>query len=458
MLYWLNICIETDKTLRLFKTHTTIEYQYIIQDNINTTRYYDACFPNIKLLIEVQEDSIHHDKSDNDIDKRCLAIRNGYVIYYIKQSQYKLKHNKYLETLWHEIRNLIIGGICSHHHDISIQHTFVHEWIQEELKLHKDNEITKIARHEQSILEMFTKWYISYRNDKYISLEEIIDIIACKLRIDTPVEVNDIIDGYIDVLEYYKDGNDYFIEYNSVGIIFNRYFENINMRALTFIFNKHKKYSDTINELMRKFNHLLLINDLSEHFLVEPHVQSTYGTMARHRNTIAINENKIDELNKTITEHKNKFDNLIVLKKSCTDFLNTLEGRISSAKKHTILRCGDKFLSDIAKAEAEVEAKRNENDKIGLNQVTIVAEINKSIILEYPTCGIIYTGSSQDKFNVAEVREWCAQNLYDDDVIDAIIERFTVRSLNNMEICGNLNNDLLIGLAYDINGYDTDGM
>ena len=81
ILYGLLYFIDKDAYL---KNKVKFTYQFKL-DN----KYFDACIPDLKILIEIQEDKDNHDNKSSDNHKKLIAKFNEYYIIYFHESDLK---------------------------------------------------------------------------------------------------------------------------------------------------------------------------------------------------------------------------------------------------------------------------------------------------------------------------------------------------------------------------------
>jgi hypothetical protein len=116
------------------KNKFKMEYQYKLDD-----KYYDAAVPELKILIEVQEDKENHNNNDADLHKRLIAKFNEYYIVYFHESDL----NKDLMSLKHFVENkltsIIYGAISYYYKEDTL--ALIHQLYIEKLK--EDENIIK---------------------------------------------------------------------------------------------------------------------------------------------------------------------------------------------------------------------------------------------------------------------------------------------------------------------------
>jgi len=92
--------------------HNKIKFTYQFKlDN----KYFDACIPNLKILIEIQEDKDNHDGKTSDNHKKLIAKFNEYYIIYFHESDLK-KDEMSLRNFYHNKFKKIVYGAFSYYH------------------------------------------------------------------------------------------------------------------------------------------------------------------------------------------------------------------------------------------------------------------------------------------------------------------------------------------------------
>jgi very-short-patch-repair endonuclease len=99
--------IDVDK-MKLYKK-ITMKYQFELEK-----KKFDAYIPELKILIEFQEDAKNHDNSESDTHKRLIAKMNGYYIMYFQEEELK-KSDKNLRIYFENTFKKILYGAISYY-------------------------------------------------------------------------------------------------------------------------------------------------------------------------------------------------------------------------------------------------------------------------------------------------------------------------------------------------------
>ena len=82
--------------------------------SLDDARFYDIVFDKLGIVIEVQEDTDHHDQSENDLLKESLALcRDNYIMYF-KMRLYRERHGQYLIEFWNTLYNHILASLFTY--------------------------------------------------------------------------------------------------------------------------------------------------------------------------------------------------------------------------------------------------------------------------------------------------------------------------------------------------------
>jgi hypothetical protein len=156
ILHGLLYFIDQDKYL---KNKIRLTYQFKL-DN----KYFDACIPDLKILIEIQEDKDNHDNKTSDNHKKLIAKFNEYYIIYFHESDLK-KDEMSLKNFFNNKFKKVIYGAMSYYNKeqvIPIIRELYVEKLNEDLK-----EATSVSR-KNKIKESIRLFETNYVLNKLI--------------------------------------------------------------------------------------------------------------------------------------------------------------------------------------------------------------------------------------------------------------------------------------------------
>lgn len=138
ILYGLLYFIDKDRYLR---NKIKLTYQFKL-DN----KYFDACIPDLKILIEIQEDKDNHDNKSSDNHKKLIAKFNEYYIIYFHESDLKKDEMSLRNFFNNKFKKILYGALSYYKKEqiIPIIRELYVEKLNEDLK-----EATSLPRKEK---------------------------------------------------------------------------------------------------------------------------------------------------------------------------------------------------------------------------------------------------------------------------------------------------------------------
>lgn len=103
ILHGLLYFIDKDRYLR---NKIKLTYQFKL-DN----KYFDACIPDLKILIEIQEDKDNHDNKSSDNHKKLIAKFNEYYIIYFHESDLKKDEMSLRNFFNNKFKKILYGAL-----------------------------------------------------------------------------------------------------------------------------------------------------------------------------------------------------------------------------------------------------------------------------------------------------------------------------------------------------------
>jgi len=162
--------------------HNKIKFAYQFKlDN----KYFDACIPDLKILIEIQEDKDNHDGKTSDSHKKLIAKFNEYYIIYFHESDLK-KNEMSLRNFYHNKLKKIIYGAMSYYNKEQvipiIRELYVeklNEDLKEALSVPRKNKIKESIRlfETNDVLNKLIEKKFANQTEKYfLTLHDIYSI------------------------------------------------------------------------------------------------------------------------------------------------------------------------------------------------------------------------------------------------------------------------------------------
>jgi len=126
---------------RYLKNKIKLSYQFKL-DN----KYFDACIPDLKILIEIQEDKDNHDNKSSDSHKKLIAKFNEYYIIYFHESDLKKDEMSLRNFFNNKFKKVLYGALSYYKKEqiIPIIRELYIEKLNEDLK-----EATSLPRKEK---------------------------------------------------------------------------------------------------------------------------------------------------------------------------------------------------------------------------------------------------------------------------------------------------------------------
>ena len=139
------------------KNKINMVYQYKLED-----KYFDAAIPELKILIEIQEDKENHNNKDSDQFKKLIAKFNEYYILYFHESDLKKDQNSLKMFVENKLKKIIYGAISYYKKEETLP--LIRRLYTE--KLSEDvNEITRIEINNKKERIKLIKENIEYFSD-----------------------------------------------------------------------------------------------------------------------------------------------------------------------------------------------------------------------------------------------------------------------------------------------------
>jgi hypothetical protein len=245
ILYGLLHFIDNDRYL---KNKITMIYQFKL-DN----KYFDACIPDLKILIEIQEDKDNHDNKLSDNHKKLIAKFNEYYIIYFHESDLKKDEMSLKNFFNNKFKRILYGALSYYRKEqmVPIIRELYIEKLNEDmnetnnpLRKNKIKESIKLFQTNETLNKLIEKKYAT--NQKYF------------------LTLNDIYSVYPDLEknnDFKKDINDNIL-YNKVMKDDEYYFEWSLMNYVIV------EYSDTKNDCANYLKFLTELDGLYRTLLI----------------------------------------------------------------------------------------------------------------------------------------------------------------------------------------------
>jgi len=245
ILYGLLHFIDNDRYL---KNKITMIYQFKL-DN----KYFDACIPDLKILIEIQEDKDNHDNKSSDNHKKLIAKFNEYYIIYFHESDLKKDEMSLKNFFNNKFKRILYGALSYYRKEqmVPIIRELYIEKLNEDmnetnnpLRKNKIKESIKLFQTNETLNKLIEKKYVT--NQKYF------------------LTLNDIYSVYPDLEknnDFKKDINDNIL-YNKVMKDDEYYFEWSLMNYVIV------EYSDTKNDCANYLKFLTELDGLYRTLLI----------------------------------------------------------------------------------------------------------------------------------------------------------------------------------------------
>ena len=221
-----------------FKNKITMKYQFELEK-----KKFDALIPELKILIEFQEDAKNHDNSESDTHKRLIAKMNGYYIMYFQEEELK-KSDKNLRIYFENTFKKVLYGAISYYKKEEImpivRKLYVDKLRQDKIKIQGiviNNKIERIKIIDQSIksfegneaMEKLMKKYVKNTLENvthFLTLNDIYNIYPDLMQ-------DEDFQKEIDNLRYTRiqRNNEYYYEWSFLNYVIAQYSSNKSDRA-----------------------------------------------------------------------------------------------------------------------------------------------------------------------------------------------------------------------------------
>lgn len=140
-------------------------------------RYYDMCIEIVKIIIEIQENSMAHAKNTNDNIKEAVAKYESYVPSYFKLQNWIKCNYEYLNTYWcDELKPLMLGSLFAMNEQAVRKYypfRFIERTKQHRIKLENQKELLQLNTPEYKNIERRIKYY-----ERFNDLDESSSVIS----------------------------------------------------------------------------------------------------------------------------------------------------------------------------------------------------------------------------------------------------------------------------------------
>lgn len=180
ILYGIAYFINNDRYL---KNNCKLVYQFELDH-----KYFDACIPELKILIEIQEDKDNHDGKQSDNHKKLIAKFNEYYIVYFHESDLKKDEMSLRNFFNNKLKHIIYGALSFYKKDQItpiIKELYI-EKLSEDIKEAKTIERKKILQESihyfsdtsplKSIMELYIQNEQKTKEKYFLSLDDIYSV------------------------------------------------------------------------------------------------------------------------------------------------------------------------------------------------------------------------------------------------------------------------------------------
>lgn len=221
-----------------FKNKITMKYQFELEK-----KKFDAYIPELKILIEFQEDAKNHDNNESDTHKRLIAKMNGYYIMYFQEEELK-KSDKNLRIYFENIFKKVLYGAISYYKKEEtmplVRKLYVDKLRQDKIKIQGmiiNNKIERIKIIDQSIKSFEGNEAMEKLMEKYV--KNTLDNITHFLTLDDIYKIypdlmqDEDFQKEIDNLRYTRvqRNSEYYYEWSFLNYVIAQYSSNTSDRA-----------------------------------------------------------------------------------------------------------------------------------------------------------------------------------------------------------------------------------
>jgi hypothetical protein len=407
ILYGLLHFIKNDKFL---KNKIKLTYQFKL-DN----KYFDACIPELKILIEIQEDKDNHDNKASDNHKKLIAKFNEYNIIYFHESDLK-KDEMSLRNFFHNKFKKIVYGAMSYFKKelmIPIIRELYVEKLQEDLKeatsmLRKNKIIENIKLFENNEIfnKLIEKRFTNNQEKYFLTLDDIYSLYPdleknndFKKDITENLLFNKII----------KD-NVYYFEWSMMNYVIVEYSDTKNDCA---------NYLKFLTELDGLYKTLLIYNNeyLEQCKINHQECNEYYSKLESDELIYYKHELKSTEKRLIILEHANQ---TIIEKFKLNSFLTNLKKILESPFKKSSKSSLNTILTSMKSVQESVKLIQESNITTEIKCQKIVGKSILENISEFP---YVYNPESEG-VSYKQLYADMKINLISDTDIYAIIKQF----------------------------------
>ena len=370
--------IKNDKYL---KNKLKLTYQFKL-DN----KYFDACIPELKILIEIQEDKDNHDNKSSDNHKKLIAKFNEYYIIYFHESDLK-KDEMSLRNFFHNKFKKIVYGAISYFKKEQmvpiIRELYVeklHEDLKEATSIQRKNKIyenIKLFENNDTFNRLIEKRFTSNQEKYFLTLSDIYSVYPdLEKNVDFKKDINENI-LYNKII---KNSISYF-EWSLMNYVIVEYSDTKNDCA---------NYLKFLTELDGLYKTLLIYNNeyLEQCKINHQECNEYYSKLESDELIYYKQELKSTEKRLSIVEHANQ---MIIEKFKLNSFFTSLNNilkspfKISSKKNLATITTSMKSVQDSIKLMQE----SNINTEIKYQKI-----VGKSIIESKPDFSYVYDPDS----------------------------------------------------------------
>jgi hypothetical protein len=247
-----------------FKNKITMKYQFELEK-----KKFDAYIPELKILIEFQEDAKNHDNSESDTHKRLIAKMNGYYIMYFQEEELK-KSDKNLRIYFENTFKKILYGAISYYKKEEtmplVRKLYIDKLRQDKIKIQGmviNNKSERIKIIDQSIKSFEGNEAMEKLMEKYVknTLENITHFLTLDdiYKIYPDLMQDEDFQKEIDNLRYTRvqRNSEYYYEWSFLNYVIAQYSYNTSDRAnyikfLTELDQVYKILLEYNNEYLNK--------------------------------------------------------------------------------------------------------------------------------------------------------------------------------------------------------------
>jgi hypothetical protein len=447
VLYWLQTCIKNDPFFQKIYDFFEPSYQFKFE---KSNKIYDVAYEKVKLIIEVQEDGYHHNDNDDDIDKKCVVIKNNYRVYYIQPGAFNPNGNIY--ELWENIKTMFLGALFfvnpfdMHIKNEYMAYAFITDLqLQSKKLMHKDIFLKDVVENiDNNAINTANEWYLRGYDKiekRCIAKDELYDWFPILFKSEHQKTIREIIERYgsktLNGIQY--------ISYDTIMLIIEMITtDDINFQMakerVSLYLIKIRGYNDHINKCIQTY--IKIDEKIFTNFWTGNEVINSKKLLEKYQTNAENALNRVHEMQLTT----NKLAACCKLSKALfgellPEFRNSLSLRIPKDKQ-PIIRNIDALIELYNTIDVPVI-----NPPI-IDKITLTYEIGHNITNDVANFNIIYTGSVDDCITVDYLNNYCKEFNFHKNVIDRIISRCSCANINNYHT--NHDPTLLYGLKLNV--------